>query len=792
MVLLGVLDKKSSTGRAEQGAIRPVLLSGIISFGVIIGFSQQAFAAKPEMIVLPGSLKPSASSSTVPSPMPGVMEAAPASNAKKAGAAPGQKPFEDSGQILMQADDLNYDRTRRVVTADGHVEVAYGLRVLTADRMTYDENTGVVTADGHVALLDVDGDVVFGDHMVLRDELKDGVIDTLSVLMTDDSRMAGNRATRLDGNITVINKGVFSPCKICSVVDDKQPLWQIKAFRVTHNKEKQQLIYEDAYMEFLGVPVAYFPFFSQPDPTVKRRSGFLSPAFGSSTQLGATLKTPYYLDLGPSMDATLTPWFTAKQGLVYQGQFRQRTETGAYSFDGTANFPKDPSADGMPGDRSFRGSLFGEGEFKAPDNWGYGFKAQMTTDDTYMRQYDINSLTSLTNNIYVNRFDGPNSLTANAYYFSNLLLNPDGSKTQSPWVAPIIQYDYRIPGNYAGGQLKLSTNAMVLGYREEGGVPGVQSKRLSSTLNWERPGTTAGGLVYNLFAKLRGDIYQTENVAAAYLPNSLYGDESVARALPTMGVDFSYPLVSVEGRYRQVISPVAQLIYSPYASNDPVIPNEDSQGYTFDDTNLFSTDRFPGLDRWETGPRANIGMQYAIYSPGEAKATATVGQVYRLRPDTSFTSASGLRDEQSDYVGSLAISPSKDYTFVNRVRVSQSSLDIRQNEISLYANLSPVTAQVGWGYYGADPELGLDTRDQGLFGLSLKMTDYWSLFGTTQRNFQTDSAIYNQVGLLYQDECFGFTLTFNQSFTQDRDIKPSNGVFFRLNFKYLGAVGFGG
>lgn len=274
-----MLLEKGLAGRAGPVVIRLMLLSGFL----LAGQSGAALAARPVNTVSTSapfarSAAETPASTTAPAPS--------APSVARNAADPDKKPFEDSGQVLMQADDLKYDRDTKIVTATGHVEVAYGLRVLTADHMTYDQNTGVVTADGHVALLDDTGDVAFGNHMVLRDELKEGVIDTLSVLMTDDSKMAGNRATRLDGNITVINKGVFSPCKICNVVDDKQPLWQIKAFRVIHNKAEQQIIYEDAYMEFLGVPVLYFPFFSQPDPTVKRRSGFLSPSFGGRPSSG--------------------------------------------------------------------------------------------------------------------------------------------------------------------------------------------------------------------------------------------------------------------------------------------------------------------------------------------------------------------------------------------------------------------------------------------------------------------------------------------------------------------------
>ncbi|MDX5367475.1 MAG: LPS-assembly protein LptD, partial [Alphaproteobacteria bacterium] len=193
-------------------------------------------------------------------------------------APPRQAEFPQSGEVLMQADELTYDRESRIVTATGNVELAYGERVLLADRVTYDENTGVVKADGNVALLDPQGDVAFADQIVLRNEMRDGVIDTLRVLLSDNSRMAGTSVVRSGGNMTTLHRGVYTACDICEEKGQTTPLWQIKAFRVIHNQEEKRIIYEDAFIEFFGVPVFYIPYFSQPDPTVKRQSGFLPPS----------------------------------------------------------------------------------------------------------------------------------------------------------------------------------------------------------------------------------------------------------------------------------------------------------------------------------------------------------------------------------------------------------------------------------------------------------------------------------------------------------------------------------
>jgi len=231
--------------------------------------------------------------------------------------------IEPGGDVLMQADELSYDQETQTVTATGDVEVAYGDRIMTADKMTYNEATGVVVATGNVVLLEPSGDVIFAERAELSDELRDGVVDTLQVLLADKSRLAGNEAQRRNGNVTSVYKGVFSPCEVCEEEGKTTPLWQIKAFRVIHNQEEQRIIYEDAFFELFGIPIAYVPFFSHPDPTIERQSGFLAPSFGNSSDLGTFLRVPYYWVISYHIDATIAPTYMTKEGVSFEVEYRQ-------------------------------------------------------------------------------------------------------------------------------------------------------------------------------------------------------------------------------------------------------------------------------------------------------------------------------------------------------------------------------------------------------------------------------------------------------------------------------------
>ena len=224
---------------------------------------------------------------------------------------------EDAGKnVVMSADSLTYDEALGVVTAAGNVEISQGQRLLIADAVTYNEFHDVMTASGNVTLMEPTGEVLFADYLELSDELRDGVMRNIRILLNEETRIAANSARRSNGNRTEMNKAVFSPCKLCPLHPEEPPLWQIKAVRIVHDQEARDVAYYDAWLEMFGIPVLYTPYFEHPDPTVKRRSGFLAPSYGSSSTLGVQLTTPYYWNIAPHRDATLKPKFTSDEGIV--------------------------------------------------------------------------------------------------------------------------------------------------------------------------------------------------------------------------------------------------------------------------------------------------------------------------------------------------------------------------------------------------------------------------------------------------------------------------------------------
>ncbi|MCD8494191.1 MAG: hypothetical protein LRY39_02125 [Alphaproteobacteria bacterium] len=193
---------------------------------------------------------------------------------------------KNSQPVDLQADDLTHDEATREVIARGHVKLRQAGRMLEADEVRYNLASDKASASGHVVLTDENGDVHSADHVELSGDLKNGLVEQLSSVLIDGSRFKAEEGVREGGTKTIMKEASYTPCEPCKLDPEKSPLWQIKASSVTHNEEEHSIEYEDARFEFLGVPLAYVPYLSHSDGTVKRKSGLLPPTAGYKSNLG--------------------------------------------------------------------------------------------------------------------------------------------------------------------------------------------------------------------------------------------------------------------------------------------------------------------------------------------------------------------------------------------------------------------------------------------------------------------------------------------------------------------------
>jgi len=732
-----------------------------------------------------------------------------------------QRPAND-GQMLVQANEVDYDYNNSRVSAVGNVQLFYNGTSVEADKVIYDQKTKRLHAEGNIRMTDIDGKITYADIMDLSDDYRDGFVDSLRVDTADATRMAATRADRSGGNYTVFENGVYTACAPCKDDPKKPPLWQVKGARIIHNQTEKMLYFENAQLEFFGVPMAYLPYFSAPDPTVKRKSGFLTPGFSTNSTYGYGVEIPYYWAIAPDYDATINPRFMTQQGVLLQGEFRQRLLDGSYQIRAYGIDQLDPGAfAGQPGDRQLRGGVETKGEFALNDKWVWGWEGVALSDYMLLSDYRLSVYKDLYNSFITLPTEAPSQLyltgVGNRSYFDArtiYYLSLSGLQSQVPVVWPVIDYSNVINHSVLGGEVSYKTNftnltrdsvvydpinatsaaagtcvptsadsarAIIPANCLMRGMPGTYT-RFSGEVDWRRSFTDSAGEIWTPFASLRADAINADISNQPGVSNFLpVGDTQALRAMPTIGLEYRYPFINVQPWGTTTVEPIAQVIIRPNEPYAGKLPNEDAQSMTFDTSNLFSVDKFSGYDRVEGGGRANAGVQATTQFDRGGSVTAVFGQSYQLFGLNSFAVQdvtntavdSGLQTPKSDYVASLSYSPNRTYTIATRARFDQETGSIQRFEAEAKANFDRWSVSVLYGDYAPQPDIGYLTRREGvLVSGSVKIASNWVATGAARWDLVANQINQYVVGAGYVDDCFVLAANYVTSFSYATTTSP--------------------
>lgn len=472
----------------------------------------------------------------------------------------------EAAKMLVEATELRYDTVKNAVSAEGNVRLYYKGRALEADRVVYDRNTGRVYAEGHVKLTERDGTVVHAGSLDLTDDFRDGFIESLRVETpprsyvnaagpggaavgsgTYRAHFSAARAERIEGETTVFERGTYTACEACKDNPDKPLLWRVRAKRIIHKNDEKMIYYEDASLEFLGIPVAYIPFFSSPDPSVTRKSGILSPYLTTHSQLGFGFGIPIFWALAPDYDLTFTPVYYAKQGFFGSAEWRQRLENGQYYIRATGISEQNPGlfppAPYGSGNERLRGSFESKGQLFISDHWRFGWEFTLLSDKWYLNDYHIPSQTlssnyfsETTSTVYLIGQSERSYFDLRGYYFEGL--SSHDFQPQQPFAHPVWDYNRRFDIDPAksygiGGELQFDFNLTSLS---------------ASSASFESVGPRVLDRAFGLY-----------DICINYVPGTVPG----TCLLRGLGGDYTRATAEVSWK-RQYIDPLGE-IFTPFA-----------------------------------------------------------------------------------------------------------------------------------------------------------------------------------------------------------------------------------
>ena len=681
--------------------------------------------------------------------------------------------------IQFAADDVSYNIKTEQSVITGNVEFEQNGTKFTTETVLYDKKKDVVSMPDPVQLKLVDGTKTHAKEMSFIPQKSYAEAKQMESYFIDGSYMQAQTATMQDGKVFTLTDAAYTPCDVC---ENKSPWWQLSAKQVTQDLNEHVIAYKHAFLDIKDVPVFYWPYLQMPDFSVKRKTGFLMPGLRHNSTMGFAIDTPFFLNIADNQNLLLTPVIsmsTRPLGLMdYNARFTK----------GIVNL----SASGTQSE-----NMKNEGHIKADFTYDITEKLRLkgqyfhSITDTYFRRYDIpniNDSDSFLESYLGAEYFGNRFYTRVQNWGFQSLVDGVSAKTL-PIILPTFDMMYNTQ-RFGDTPIYAYThlNGAFYNTREH-----FKSNRVSVMQGIKVPYTLPIGITTESHLAARLDGYAIDTGTAPFANKKENETYNKGRFYPTASFKASYPLISSNASFSQILEPIGMLVVAPQSHNSVDIPNIDSQVFDFSDTNLFSENRFVGYDRVEYGSRINYGAQWKIFNHNKTNQSlsALLGQSYHFQENNELSSVMGYAHHLSDYVGQIRAS----YNFMHltyRFRLAQKNLAARKNDIDLAIGNNPLQIGVRYLFQGNYRlnNTSYDEKKEVTLWAKSQLTKNWQIYGDYRYNLKKNGGpIEYRVDLRYDNECTAVLFDLKKSYARDRNYKGDTSFMIKFILKTLGGIG---
>ncbi|AKS46385.1 LPS-assembly protein [Octadecabacter temperatus] len=662
------------------------------------------------------------------------------------------------GAATLVADSVFVPAGGQQLIAQGNVEVFFDGTRLSAQRITFDQATDRLTIEGPLFVTGSDGMIFTADSASLDPQLRNGILRGARLVLNEQLQMAASQVDRVEGRYTQLYQVAATSCQICE--SGETPLWEIRARRVIHDQDEQQLYFDDASFRVVGVPIFWLPRMRLPDPTLSRATGLLTPSISSSDSLGTGIRLPYFIKLGDHRDLTLTPYLSTSTTTL-EAAYRQAFLRGDITVD--AAVTRD---DISPETRAY---IFADGIFDLGDDIKLHFDIEYTSDDDYLLEYDYSDKDRLDSEISLERVRDRDLTQASLTYYSSLR-SGENSATLPPLLAD-ISWERRVTPSW-GGTLSF-TSDMQSHYRETAtDVVGRDVARVSFGTAWRDDHITQYGLVVDGTLGLDFDYYNVSD-------DSLVDD--TLRSTIYAQTTLRYPLIRQTAQATHVLEPLFQLAWSDVQGD--TVTNEDSTATEFDQANLLALSRFAGEDAVETGLRGAAGLSWTRVGTNGWDSTLTVGRVFRETSDLSFSETSGLRGTSSDWLIAGQLRTPAGFTVDSRVLVDDTLAVTRSETLAGWTG-GKLDLSAGYIFLPTDlDESRTVDVSEWTFDTTYRFNNTWSMGLDARYDVASTAPTQSGLEIGWQNECVTVDFSVSRRFTSSTTLTPSTdfGLSIGLN-----------
>jgi len=573
----------------------------------------------------------------------------------------------------------------------------------------------------------------------------------------ENARLKGSSLIS-ENNVSIIKNGIFTACKI----RDGCPPWSLKSKEIKHDKINKSVNYNSSWLQFYDVPIFYFPKFFHPDPTVKRQSGFLPPSLLTSSTSGGSINIPYYKVISKNKDNTFTPRIYFNDDLSIQNEYRQ--------VEKNTNHITDFSLKKLY--KSTKSHFFSNTKHILENDFNFSeieFNLEKTSSDTYLKADNITSKTRNSNNqsllnSYV-KFDASREdldIFAELAAYEDLTKEKNSDKFQyilpNFTISKLLSNDPNSKGklNYkiSGSSQKKNTNVSELFL--------INDLIYKSNFFFSRYGTISS---YEI--EYKNSLKKGEN-------SSKYKDKTQSENFSAFIFNSSIPLKKDYKNYNGNLSPKISARFSPNKSD-----NLSDLDRKINITNIFSKNRLGLNDSLEGGKSLTVGFDYDLKTKENNNFLEfSLGQVFKDSEDKRLPQTSKMQNKSSDIVGNFNFKPNDkfkldyDFSFDNNLDTV--------NYTKVEAQLSINNFVTSFDFLEENDDIGSDSYL--LSDVRYNFNNNNSVSYNTRRNRKTDLTEYYNLIYEYKNDCLIAGIEYNKEYYQDRDLKPSEQIFFSLTF----------
>ncbi len=554
------------------------------------------------------------------------------------------RPTATTHVAAVHADSSN----PRVYKLDGRVRLRRYDQLLRADHATYNDNSTAYDALGHVRYQDSTL-LMSANHIHGTTQPDHAVADHVRYqLLKARGNGRASRATLVDPQHEDFTQATYSTC------DPSDRVWEFKGKSVQLNKVSGIGTLHSGTMRYRGVPFLYLPYFTFPISD-KRKSGFLEPTVGRSTNNGFSIALPYYLNLAPNYDATITPTEYTERGLMLGGEFRYLIHSSRGKLD-VQYLPDDRNAGIDSGGQPRPGLADGTDRYhiqygdstRLSQTWNFHTSINHVSDKYFLRDFGNgayrSAVSSLASNAYVSGGGNWWSASFGAERFESV----DPAVT-----AAGLQYNrlprttFNIDTTVLPGLYLDMPNEAVAFRKTSADV--IEGDRVDLYPTLSMPFDGAAWFVHPTLG-YRYTAYQLSDDYQRYG----FHERTPSRALPIASIDsgliFERDTHLFGSDYTQTLEPRLYYLYVPYR-NQSNLPLFDTRHMTFDYWQLFTTNRFSGADRQQDANDLTAAVTSRLLDDeGVERASISFGQIHYFRPQRVQ-----LSGPPTDYSGSAYV-----------------------------------------------------------------------------------------------------------------------------------------